>query len=693
MTVSIKTFIAALVILLLQPLAPVSAKQLLSYQGSHSEIRVVAERDSLVIGETTWLAIEITPRDGWHTYWKNPGDSGAAPILKWGETPGLTFGTPEFAAPSRIPVEQLVNYGFTGPSVILLPVTVAADQMEGDTTLEFSAEWLVCEVECVPQVGDWRLTVPIAANASLSLESQALFTAARAKLPEMAYWDAELLIADVSSELTVYADRSELEGLRAVYFYPESEGVASYSGTQVWSFTDDSLLVRIPRDRSGVDPVGANGVLQLDFETSPSQYFALEPGLKVAEQAGPDGVSVALLADSVMPLWQAAIYAFLGGLILNLMPCVFPILSLKAFAFVAANYKTEAHRRKEGWAYTFGIWISFMVIVAALMILRAGGAAIGWGFQLQDPLFVGLLALLMVLVALSLAGVFTIQLSFQGAGQQFAGREGAQGAFFKGVLATLVATPCTAPLMAPAIGFALTQPIYTVVIVFSLLAFGLALPFLLLSYSARVAAMMPKPGPWMEKVKQGLAFPMLLTAVWLVYVYDLQAGATATFILLAGSVFVAFGVWLWGKSTGIIVRAIALLALIGSIAVIIDYSETAAPDVSPEAEAANAYSDARLSGLLDEGKPVFVYFTAEWCITCKVNERMALNRDDTQAALKAKGVTVLKGDWTNKNDEIAAVLARYGRAGVPLYLYFPAGKREAIVLPEIITSSSIIDIL
>lgn len=669
----------------------VTAGEILRFEASHSQVRLLLERESLVVGDTNWLAFEISPRDGWHSYWKNPGDSGAAPIFEWSLPEELSVGDTQFAAPERIPVAHLMNYGYRGTSVVLLPIEVTEIAESKPFSVGLVAEWLICEVECVPQIGEWRFELPTVSNNDANSELSTVFSSARNAIPEPAYWDSKLVLADVSSELYVFADERELQTLESAYFYPEGEGVTTYAAEQLWEVSENGLLVRMQRPRTVPNSANPNGILQIRFRDGGQQSFALEPMFK---QPDTEKASAATsLADTSFPLWQAAIYAFAGGLILNLMPCVFPILSLKAFAFVSANYKTAANRRKEGWAYTLGIWLSFMVIVAALMVLRAGGAAIGWGFQLQEPVFVGLLAVLMVFVALSLAGMFSINIGVEGAGQSFAAREGVQGAFFKGVLATLVATPCTAPLMAPAIGFALTQPIMTVVLVFSLLAFGLAAPFLLLSYSERVAAAMPKPGPWMEKVKQALAFPMLLTAAWLVYVFDLQAGSSATLALLVSLIVIAFTVWLWQAFSSKVAKGIAILLAATALAGLVRMSTADAPLQSALSNGEMSYSEAALNDQLTKGKPVFVYFTAEWCITCKVNEKVALHREDTQDAFRDKGVVVMKGDWTNKNNEIAAVLARYGRAGVPLYLYFPAGSREAIVLPEIITASTIIDIL
>lgn len=663
------------------------AREIIRHEASHSAVSLSHEQGALTAGETGWFAFTIDPRDGWHTYWQNPGDSGAAPMFDWQLPDGVQLGTPLFPAPNRLPIAHLMNYGFKDRSTILIPLTVSTNYKGGTAAFGLTAEWLVCDVECVPQVASWDFDMATSAVAHDSADIDPTFADARAALPALAYWGSELAIGRTTSQLTVFMDEIELEGLQKAYFFAVTDGIASYAAEQRFEITPEGLVLHIPRERGAITPVDGSGVLRLSYVGLPDQAVELQPKLTVV----PSVTSNNKIA--YLPIWQAALYALLGGLILNLMPCVFPILSLKAFAFVSANYKTEANRRREGWAYTGGIWISFMVIVGALMVLRAGGAAIGWGFQLQEPLFVGLLAILMVLVALSLIGVFTIQLGFEGSGQKLAGREGVQGAFFKGVLATLVATPCTAPLMAPAIGFALTQPFFIVVGIFSLLAFGLALPFLLLSYSTRVAAMMPKPGAWMIKVKQGLAFPMLLTAVWLVYVYDLQTGATGALWLLVSAIFISFSVWLWGQTKSHVGRTVALLIGLMSLGWLVNVSLTASTSAPERGVYEEAYSDKKLSALLDENKPVFVYFTAEWCITCKVNEQVALFRDETQAALREKSVVVLRGDWTNRNDEIAQVLASYGRAGVPLYLYFPAGSRNAVVLPEVITVSSIIDVL
>ncbi|MCJ9428897.1 protein-disulfide reductase DsbD family protein [Kordiimonas marina] len=675
-----------------------SATPMATADDSHSKLALYGETVSVAPGGSVWLGVHITPEKGWHTYWQNPGDSGAAPILTWKLPAGVKASAPLFGAPHAIRFGPLMTYGYEGPSTLL--VRLEADSSIADTLpLHLSAEWLTCADICVPQLAELDVTLQKGA-AKLDPDNKSLFAAARQALPEPSFWDASLKVGKASSDLTVFMAKTDIPDVKSVRFFPAFEGVLDYPADQSFAFTQEGLTLHFPRKPGAPAPKSASGVLALYYDDGTSAHYEMTPKLDIAAdvasqaKGAPSSLDTLLpQAHAGLPIWQAALFAFLGGLILNLMPCVFPVLSLKAFAFISANNRSLAHRRAEGWAYTGGIWASFMVIVSALMALRAGGTAIGWGFQLQSPIFVGLMTLLMVLVALSLGGLIHIRLGVEGAGGSFAAKEGMQGAFFKGVLATLVATPCTAPLMAPAIGFALTQPLLVVFTIFTLLALGLALPFLILSYSTRVAAMMPKPGAWMEKLKEGLAFPMLLTAAWLLYIFDQQTGSAGTLMLVSAIIVSVFAVWLWQQGQGRVLRAIALVCGVAALVAIVRVP-TPQDHQAAKTEAGDvAYSDAALNQLLTDGKPVFVYFTADWCITCKVNESLALDREDTRTLFKDKGVTVMEGDWTNRNAEIAHVLARYGRAGVPLYLYFAPGKAEATVLPQMLTYGILKDTL
>ncbi|WP_262691694.1 protein-disulfide reductase DsbD family protein [Kordiimonas aestuarii] len=666
--------------------AALAAEPVATAQASHSSLHVYSERGSPKPDAVQWLAVQIVPREGWHSYWQNPGDSGASPILDWQLPDGIAVSPPLYPTPELIPVGPLANYGYHGSSVLLVRLETSEGFSAKPLVLE--AEWLTCEVECVPQFA--TLTVDMEEGRGEKIPGNSgLFSAARAKLPEPSYWSARLEIAGNASKLTVFMTPSDVEGFENALFFAGADGLLSYAAPQEWRWSDEGLVISMVREAGAPAPERADGLLVLEDANAGRTGYHLTPTLSVASPQAGESDAISYTVPS-MPLWQAGLFALFGGLILNLMPCVFPILSLKAFAFLSANYKTEANRRHEGLAYTFGIWLSFMAIVGVLVALRAGGAAVGWGFQLQEPLFVALMMTLMTFVALSLAGFFELRLGVEGAGQNLAAREGIQGAFFKGILAALVATPCTAPLMAPAIGFALTQPLFTVFIVFSLLAIGLALPFLALSFIPAFAKLMPRPGPWMEKMKEALAFPMFLTAAWLLYIFDRQLGAVATLLLLTGLIASIFGVWLFKQGQGRWLRGFAMLFLVGGLVFVASKPWSGLTgevgNVSPQEE---AYSDARVAELRAAGKPVFAYFTADWCITCKVNERMVLVTDDIDGLFNDAGVHVLKGDWTNRNADIAEVLARYGRVGVPLYLYFAPGEPQAIVLPEILTKGAV----
>lgn len=668
-----------------------SSVELASTQESHSGISLQSDVLSGAHGGTAWFAIEIAPRTGWHAYWKNPGDSGAAPIFEWVMEEGGSVGMPLFPSPKRLPLGPLMNYGYDAPVTLLFPVQLPQDGRSVDGKVD--AEWLICELECVPQFATLSFSLPLGDKVIDETARQSFITARNA-LPEPSYWDSKTVIKNDVTDLFVFMSSEEQSELSAAYFFPQSEGLADYAAEQSLKIGQDSLQLTLPRAGTDVAPANAHGIIHLKYGNGDTATYALEPTLELQLDTPSQSRMQPVAVEASLPLWQAITFALLGGLILNLMPCVFPILSLKAFAFVSANYKTAENRKKEGWAYTMGIWASFMIIVAVLILLRAGGNSIGWGFQLQEPVFVAMMVVLMVLVALSLSGMFSIQIGVEGAGQGLAAREGMRGAFFKGVLAALVATPCTAPLMAPAIGFALTQPLLIVFLVFTSLALGLALPFLALSYIPALARAMPRPGPWMEKVKEGLAFPMYLTAAWLLYIFDRQVGAVGTLMLLAAIILMIFSIWLRKQSAGTFLRiaswAIALLAL---IAILARPWETPERPTNAEHVAELAYSEESLIRAKGEGHPVFVYFTADWCITCKVNERLAIETDSTQKALSDAGVTVLKGDWTNRNSEIGEVLARFGRAGVPLYLFYPAGASDAVILPEILSPNAIPNII
>jgi len=387
-----------------------------------------------------------------------------------------------------------------------------------------------------------------------------------------------------------------------------------------------------------------------------------------------------------LTLFTAVIGALIGGLILNLMPCVFPVISMKALSLAKTAHGERAHIRREAWLYTFGVLATFLLLTLILLAVKAAGNEVGWGFQLQSPIIVGGLAILLFVIGLNLLGLFEFGAGLQNTGSGLAAKQGSAGTFFTGALAVIVATPCTAPFMAGAIGYALAQPALVTVLVFMSLAVGFALPFLLVAYFPQILSRLPKPGPWMERFKEILAFPMFGAAIWLVWVFSLQAGEVGILYLLSSMLAIAFAIWLF-KRSGKTAKALGVLTLI--LALVLPFQAKQAEFVKGD------WSLAKIEELQSEGKAVLVDFTAAWCVTCKVNEITVLNKPKTQKLLADNNTVMLIADWTNKNDEIAQELARHGRVGVPLYLYYPprdnAVSRDGqnsvspVILPQILT--------
>ena len=423
-------------------------------------------------------------------------------------------------------------------------------------------------------------------------------------------------------------------------------------------------------------------LFQLDFErgsATPVDAAGAPPASGPATPAGAGG--------STLPL--ALLLAFAGGLLLNLMPCVFPVLSIKVLAISQAAEKPH-HRHLHGWSYTAGVILCFVLIAALMLALRAGGESVGWGFQLQSPILVATLAYLFFAMGLSLSGLTEFGSRLMGIGSNLSAQQGLGGSFSTGVLATVVASPCTAPLMGSALGYAVTQPAMPALAVFAALGAGMATPFLLLTYIPALTERLPRPGPWMDRLKQLLAFPMYLTAVWLLWVLGRQSGSDGVALVLAGAVAIAFALWLWPRPQWHWGRgSVALLAL-ASAAVLLPRLETAAQPNSVASGYWQPYSPERLSSALAEGRPVLANMTAAWCITCLANEKVVLSHPEVSEAVAQLGVVALKGDWTNQDPRISALLSRYGRTSVPLYLVFPAGSDEAKVLPQILTREGVL---
>lgn len=424
-------------------------------------------------------------------------------------------------------------------------------------------------------------------------------------------------------------------------------------------------------------------------ETEASQYSGGS-----GDNAGGANLESGAAVTSPQPefgsLWFYLLLAIGGGMILNLMPCVFPVLSLKAISFAQSSGPGHSHR-SHGWAYTAGVVGSFMVVALLIFVARAAGQSAGWGFQLQSPAFVAAMTYLFLVMGLSLSGVVNFGTGFMGVGQELTASSGLKGSFFTGVLAAVVASPCTGPMMAPALGFALTQPPYISLLVFIALGFGMALPFLALSYSPRLAQMLPRPGTWMEKLKEVLAFPMYITSAWLLFVFGRQVGMVGVFFLVLAAIAIAFAIWLhqnlpthpwWRK----VLQSTSLLALFFA-----GYVAYSSEDFRSQTSDWQPYSQELVNELRESGQPVFADFTADWCITCKANESVALARKGFKEAVTKHNFALVKGDWTNQDPKITAVLSEFQRVGVPLYLVYPADpSKTPEVLPQLLTQDLVI---
>ncbi|MDR7038659.1 thiol:disulfide interchange protein DsbD [Methylobacterium sp. BE186] len=668
---------------------------------------LVAETASVRAGEPFTVALRLVMKPGWHVYWRNPGDSGLPPEMVWTLPAGVSAGPIQWPAPERIPVAHLMNYGYEGDIALLVTITPPAS-LDPAVAVKVAGKlsYLVCEVECVPGSANLSLTLPVSsAPPAADPGSAALFRRARAALPEPTPAPAHLSVEGERLVLALGGLGLDPASLRSAAFFPYSETAIDNAAAQ--EFKADAAGIRLTLARatpSEPPPATLPGVLVVETAAGDPgrRAFAIgeEPAIAPAAGQIPDVAVPAPKAasgpapDEALTLLGAAGLAFLGGLILNLMPCVFPVLSIKVLSLVRHSGESQSRVRLHGLAYTLGVLASFLALAGLLIALKSGGATIGWGFQLQSPLVVAGLAYLLFAMGLSLSGVMHLGGALAGLGDGLSRRGGLEGSFLTGILATVVATPCTAPFMGAAIGFALTQSAITGLAVFASLGLGLALPFLLLTAWPGALARLPRPGAWMETLKGALAFPVYATAAWLVWVLAQQVGPEGLLAALVGLVLVAFSAWTWERARtasslpGRLARVLSLAALLGAGALALGL-ERGGGAVSLAGEGVEPFTQARLDGLLREGRPVLVNMTAAWCITCQVNERTALSTEAVRTALRERGIAYLKGDWTNQNPEITKLLELHGRSGVPLYLLY-TGPGEPMVLPQILTKGTVL---
>jgi thiol:disulfide interchange protein len=671
--------------------------------------RLTSEVTSVGPGQVFWVALALDIRDGWHTYWRNPGDSGQATKLVWTLPAGFTAGDIVWTTPHRFELPPLVNYGYAGHAVHLVRITAPSNLAAGaPIALSAKASWLVCSDICVPESADLKLSLPASSAAGPSDPAEAsLFAAARSDVASAA--PATVSARVENGRLSIALGKewgATLAQIKSLAFFPYDEGGIEYAAPQTLTRSGSGIELAM---KLGYQPPAAGSTVRgvlVATEQNGSDAVAVPMEIAAALGAGPATAGAGAgatkaTADAELPASLPALllFAVLGGLILNLMPCVFPVLSIKAMGLAEQAKKHPATVRAKGLVFAAGVISSMLVLAAVLLLLRAGGEQIGWGFQLQSPLFVTLMVYLLLAVGLNLSGVFEIGGGLAGAGDALTQGDGYRASFFTGVLTTLVATPCTAPYMAAAVGAALTQSPSVALCIFAALGLGLALPYLLLSFAPWLRSALPKPGAWMDILKQVLAFPVYASAAWLLWVLANQTSSGLA-AALAGVILVALAAWAYQRSKlssrrgRLAALTTATLAALIAIGLPVQFAGSAAqPSAAPSAlhsaDEWRPYDAGKLAELNAAGRPVLVNFTASWCLTCLVNERNAFADSAVQRVFHDKGVTLMKGDWTNRDPAITQALAAFGRAGVPLYVVYNSkpGGADPVVLPQLLTAS------
>jgi len=689
----------------------------------HSDATLITDVASVAPGEPFTAALRLKMEEGWHSYWKNPGDSGEPISIDWALPEGFEAGSFEWPYPKRVELAGVTSYGY-GDEVVLPVRITPPDTLTPGTTvaLEGRAEWLICADICLPAHAELERRLPVAEVPERDDAGGAAIAAAREKVPATVDgWTVQATRSSGSYTLALTPDGGRRPDLDGAYFYVDERQVLDHAAPQSLSRQGNTYLLALqasdyaqePADRlqgTLVAPKGANweaGGNTRAMKVDVAVDSTLSENLAAAGTTDTGGgVSLA---------W-ALLFAFAGGLLLNLMPCVFPVLSVKILGFAREAGGENGAVRRHGLLFGAGVLVSMWVLAGVLLALRAAGGQIGWGFQLQSPAFVALMTLLFFGIGLNLLGVFEVGtrlMNWGGRLQSETPSSGNTGAFLTGVLATVVATPCTAPFMGAALGAALALSAPGALLIFTALGVGMATPYVALSLVPRWLAVLPEPGGWMETLKQFFSFPMFATAIWLVWVFGQQTGNGGVALLLGALLLMSMAAWVvqrWpaprlSRGVRIVTRSLAATMLVGAVAVALAGAGSGAPAASTDGPATRdaatassaegawqSFSPEKVEALRNEG-PVFVDFTAAWCLTCQVNKRRVLTSETVMDAFNAHDVSLVRADWTNRDAEITNALEAHGRSGVPVYVLYAGDGSEPVLLPEVLTEDIVLDAL
>ena len=683
----------------------------------YSEMELIVEAASARSGEDLTVALRIALEPGWHTYWLNGGDAGLPLVVAWDLPSGFQAAPLEFPVPKRIPAPPLMSYGYEDELVVLARITPPESIPEEPVVIGVAAEWLVCADICLPAMGEAEVALGVEGSRDAGGRAADLIAATRRRLPAQANgWRTRAWSVEGGYVLEVIPAAGEV--LLRPYFFVEEIGLLEHAAPQRVLPRGSALRMFVTGSQFADAPArGLRGLLTADAGVDHGTAWALEftvessqddeATLALAALLGPaalvtGGITAATATAAGgttvgLGLWMALLSALAGGLLLNLMPCVFPVLAVKVMGFVQQGGAEPRRTRRHGLAFAGGVLLSLWLLAGLLFGLRAAGQSLGWGFQLQSPPVVAVLALLLFALGLNLSGVFELGLGMTRLGA-VGSDDSYRDSFLTGGLAVVVATPCTAPFMGAALGYALVQPPHVGLAVFTGLGIGLASPYVLLANAPGLLRRLPRPGAWMVGLKQALAFPLYFSVVWLVWVFGRQVGVDATALLLFALAFVGVAAWSAGRPRPTSTRASWLLpAGAATLAMVtaLGAAQGGAPG-GPAVESGaldwEAFAPERVVELRADGRPVFVEFTAAWCLTCQVNERVAFSSGAVRSALAEADVALLRADWTNRDPVISEALGSFGRSGVPLYVFYPADSRTPpAVLPALLTPATVIE--
>jgi len=703
-----------------------------SVDAPHVRVELLIIPQGLNPGESADAGLYFKLEPGWHIYWKNPGDAGDPPHIQWTLPGGITAGPMRFPAPKRLPLGPLMDFGYENEVLFPLELHVANGVKGGPVTLHAKVDWLVCRERCIPGKAELEISRVVSSHPAqpVSLASDsAIYERWIGRIPKPLPAKDKATFQPTSGgfRLTVETGQREVSAV----FFPSEQDILDNPAPQKLTLTASGLTLDLKKDANlAANPAQLKGVLELS-DGRAYEIAARAPGVTAASQAAeagqlssgakalgdandtnavviPSASSSKPSTSSGAPLSWAMLarttgLAFLGGLLLNLMPCVFPVLFLKGLALVQSGNEERRTMRVHGLVYAAGILVSFWVLVAVLLGLRAAGATLGWGFQFQSPVFLALMAGLLFFLGLSLAGQFEIGLTLTSAGGSLAAKQGLTGSFFTGVLAVVVATPCTAPFMGAAVGYALAQSAAVTFAVFTALALGLAAPYVALTLQPAWTRLLPRPGAWMEILRQAVSVPIFATVIWLAWVLAQAYGASVLAALLTSFLLLAIAGWFLGRwPTKRWSTAVAALILLGVVALSLYgqrlASESAGKSISEGASAQRSNSGAwepwspeLLAAYQAQGRPVFVDFSASWCLACQVNERAVLSQPSVLQAFRGANVALLRADWTRHDEAITHALTALGRSGVPAYALYAPGQSQPQMLPEMLTPGIVTD--